>query len=120
MTLRLANARHTAALLRAMRRDTGGQRTGMSQAELARRLHVTPKTITYRERGQRNMVIDVVIETARVFGYDVALIPMRRSGVEDTGTGWPDDGSTGRSSTAAPHTLWTDVRATPAEPRAPS
>jgi DNA-binding XRE family transcriptional regulator len=61
----------------------------LSQAQLATRLHVSTKAISYRETGRYQFDLDVVLQTAREFGYDVALLPSRSPHHRPTGTGWP-------------------------------
>jgi transcriptional regulator with XRE-family HTH domain len=75
--------RHLAASFRQMRINRK-----LTQRQLAERLHVTSKAVGYRE-GRALLDVDVVLETAAVFGYDLALIPKRHPDARPTGTGWP-------------------------------
>jgi DNA-binding XRE family transcriptional regulator len=61
----------------------------MTQAELGAAVFVDRKTIRDRETHRLGLPMDALIHTARVFGYDVALVPARATGARHTGTGWP-------------------------------
>jgi transcriptional regulator with XRE-family HTH domain len=78
------NRQHLRTAFRGMRLNRR-----LSQAQLAQRLHVSTKAISYRESGRHQLDLDVVLETAREFGYDVALLPARSPRRRPTGTGWP-------------------------------
>lgn len=82
--IRLTNHRQTRSVLRQLRR-----RRGLTQQTLAGMLHVTRAAVTYRERGQRGLPIDAVIDTAHALGFTLVLLPDREPGRRDTGTGWP-------------------------------
>jgi len=60
----------------------------LTQRELAERLYVHQHTISVRESHAR-LDLDAIIDTAHVFGYEVALVPQRHPGARSTGTGWP-------------------------------
>jgi DNA-binding XRE family transcriptional regulator len=60
----------------------------LRQQDLAEKLFVHQHTISVRENHAR-LDVGAVIETAAVFGYDVALIPQRHPAARRTGTGWP-------------------------------
>lgn len=76
--------RHAGALLRHMR-----ERSGLTRPGLARRLHVSHRTIEDRETCRNGIPTDALIDTAAAFGFAVALVPQRHPGARDTGTGWP-------------------------------
>lgn len=80
----IISRRHAALLFRHLRAQHG-----LSRAEVARRLFVSRKTLMNRETGVRTIISDEAIGHARVFGYDLALIPQRHPGARPTGTGWP-------------------------------
>lgn len=80
----LLSERHAARLFRYFR-----EQAGLTRRELARRLFVTGTTISKREQGAHGYATDVLIDTAHVLGYTVALIPQRHPGARPTGTGWP-------------------------------
>jgi transcriptional regulator with XRE-family HTH domain len=80
----IRSRRHAAQIFRHLREAQGITRLG-----LARRLHVSPRTIEDRETHRNGIPTDALIDTAAHFGLDVALVPARRRGVRPTGTGWP-------------------------------
>jgi transcriptional regulator with XRE-family HTH domain len=80
----LTGPRQTREVFRHLR-----QGRGLTQANLARAVHVTPPAIGMRERGERGLPIDTLIDTARAFGFTVALLPIREPNRRPTGTGWP-------------------------------
>jgi transcriptional regulator with XRE-family HTH domain len=75
---------HLRAAFRQMRHNRK-----LTQRQLAERLRAHPRTIGYRESGQNHFDFDAIQQTARAFGYDVALVPQRHPGARPTGTGWP-------------------------------
>ena len=78
------NPRHAIDLFRRMRiyRE-------MTQAQLAAAVFIAPKTLADRETHRLGLPLDALIRTARVFGFDVALVPSRHPQARPTGTGWP-------------------------------
>lgn len=80
----LLNQAHAVTLFRTLRK-----KRRLTQQQIATRLHVTQIVVSLRERHLRGMHTDALIDTARVFGFDVALIPARRPHARPTGTGWP-------------------------------
>lgn len=80
----IRNSQHLARLLRHLRENAG-----ISRRALAARLFVTGTTIGYRERGRSGWDTDSTIDAAHILGYDLALVPSRRPGQRETGTGWP-------------------------------
>lgn len=75
--------RHLAAEFRRMRLNRK-----LTQHDLAQRLYVHQHTISVRENHAR-LDLAAIIDTAAVFGYDLALVPSRHPGARPTGTGWP-------------------------------
>jgi transcriptional regulator with XRE-family HTH domain len=70
---------------------------GYSRNDLALRVHVDRRTITGRESGQQGYTVQALADTARVFGYRLALLPETDDTVpwdypvaRATGTGWPE------------------------------
>jgi hypothetical protein len=63
---------------------------GYGVAELGRRVYASSDTIHNREVGITGIHTDALIDTAAVFGFDVALMPKRHPGARSTGTGWPE------------------------------
>lgn len=61
----------------------------MSQRELGWRIQTDQRTISARESGHGGMLTDALIDTAAIFGFNLALIPQRHPGARPTGTGWP-------------------------------
>jgi transcriptional regulator with XRE-family HTH domain len=80
----IRNSQHLARVLRHLRENAG-----ITRRDLASRLFVTARTIAYREHGTHSWDTDSTIDTANIFGFEVALVPARRPGVRPTGTGWP-------------------------------
>lgn len=80
----ILSRRHVAEIFRGMREAHGITRLG-----LARRLHVSHRTIEDRETFRNGMPTDALLDTAAVFGFTVVLAPGRRPGTRPTGTGWP-------------------------------
>lgn len=80
----ILNGRHLALLLQHLREGHG-----LSRREMARRLFVSHKTVCNRERADRTLTADDLIDTAFVLGFDVTLTPRHRRGTRPTGTGWP-------------------------------
>lgn len=62
---------------------------GLTRRDLAARLYVSAKTVANRERCELGMTTEVLIDTAHVLGFAVALVPQRHPGARPTGTGWP-------------------------------
>ncbi len=62
---------------------------GMSKRDLGDLLWVDSRTIYDRDNHRTGITTDALIATARVFGFDVALIP--RPHPHPTGTGWPGE-----------------------------
>lgn len=71
---------------------------GLTRDQLARLVHVDRRTVNGRETGAQGYTVRALTDTARVFGYrlallpehgDLALIPKRHPGARPTGTGWP-------------------------------
>jgi hypothetical protein len=89
--IRIRSARHLAEIHRALRVGRGLTTSGM-----ARLLRVTPKTIRDREQCVTGIPFPFLLDTAAVFGLDVALVPRpdpagdRPAGWRPTGTGWPE------------------------------
>lgn len=79
----ILSRRHAALVFRHLR-----ETRNLSRRDVAARLFVSAKTVANRERSELGMTTDVLLDTAHVFGYAVALIPTPRPG-RDTGTGWP-------------------------------
>jgi transcriptional regulator with XRE-family HTH domain len=79
------NARRS---LRRLREDLG-----LTQKQLAARLHVGANTISYRESGRVGLTAEALVQTAHLLGHDVVLIPHQvagtHPGARPTGTGWP-------------------------------
>ena len=71
------------ALLRELRREAG-----IRPLQIAQRLHISRSGVFKREAAH-GIPTAALIDTARVFGYDVALVPSRHPGARPTGTGWP-------------------------------
>jgi DNA-binding XRE family transcriptional regulator len=82
--IRLTGRRHLRDTFRRLRRNAR-----LTQAQLGDKLYVHHSTIRFREAGRVHFTFDAAQQTARVFGYDVALIPQRHPGARPTGTGWP-------------------------------
>lgn len=80
----ILSERYAARLLRHLR-----ETAHLTRRELARRLFVTGSTVAKRENGEHGMATDVLIDTAHVLGFDLALVPSRHPGARPTGTGWP-------------------------------
>lgn len=80
----IVNRRQAADVLRHLRRGHG-----LSQLQLAERIFADQGTVSHRERGHNDIPIYALIDTARVFGFDLALMPSRHRGARLTGTGWP-------------------------------
>jgi transcriptional regulator with XRE-family HTH domain len=80
----ILSRRHAALVFRHLR--IGQQ---LSRRDVAARLFVSAKTVANRERSVIGMTTDVLIDTAHVLGFAVALVPQRRPGARPTGTGWP-------------------------------
>lgn len=80
----IRNSRHLARVIRHLR-----ETTHMSRRGLAGRLFISPKSLGDRETFRRGWDTDSTIDVARVFGFDVALVPARHPGARSTGTGWP-------------------------------
>lgn len=80
----ILNRRHVALLFRHLR-----EARHLTRQEVAARLFVSTKTVANRERFDKGVNTEVLLDTARVLGYDIALIPARRPGARPTGTGWP-------------------------------
>ena len=76
--------RHAGRVLRYLRRCRS-----LTQRQLAALLFIRHTTIGNRELGDRDISAHAPIDTARVLGYRVALIPARHAGARPTGTGWP-------------------------------
>jgi len=71
------------ALLRRLRHQAG-----LSLDQLAAITHVSKSGLTKREQ-RGGITVGALVDHARHLGYDVALVPQRRPGVRETGTGWP-------------------------------
>lgn len=80
----IISRRHAAAVFRHLRENRH-----LSRLDLADRLFVTQKTVGNRERCELGMSTEVLLDTAHVLGYTVALVPQRHAGARPTGTGWP-------------------------------
>lgn len=80
----ILSRRHAAQLFRHLR-----ETRHLTRRAVADRLFVSAKTVANRERGELGMTTDVLLDTAHVFGYAVALVPQRHPGARPTGTGWP-------------------------------
>jgi DNA-binding XRE family transcriptional regulator len=80
----IVNGRHVVRLLRHLR-----DQSGLTRRDMAARLFVTAKTVANRELGARDVTTDVLVDTAHVLGWAVALVPQRHPGARNTGTGWP-------------------------------
>lgn len=80
----ILNGRHVVRLLRHLR-----DQSGLTRRQMADRLFVSHKTVCNRELGARDVSTDVLVDTAHVLGWRLALIPQRHPGARDTGTGWP-------------------------------
>jgi transcriptional regulator with XRE-family HTH domain len=68
---------------------------GVTASQLARNVHVSRRTIRGRETGEQGYTAASLLETARAFGYMVALLPApagaeRPAARIPTGTGWPE------------------------------
>lgn len=68
--LKVRSEAHAMRLLGKLR-----QLAGLTQAELAKQLHVGRSTVVRREHARIGVYADALIETADRLGYDVALIP---------------------------------------------
>jgi transcriptional regulator with XRE-family HTH domain len=53
------------------------QLAGLTQADLAKKLRVSPSTVKRREQTRLGVYAAALIETADALGYDIALIPRR-------------------------------------------
>jgi transcriptional regulator with XRE-family HTH domain len=80
----ILSRRHAAQLFHHLR-----QQRRLSRRDVADRLFVSCKTVANRERCELGMSTDVLIDTAHVLGFAVALVPQRHRGARPTGTGWP-------------------------------
>lgn len=80
----IVSRRHVATLFRRMRLYRE-----MTQIELGRIVHADRKTIRDREVHRLGLSTETLLDTAAVFGFDVALVPQRHPGARPTGTGWP-------------------------------
>lgn len=80
----ILSRRHAAQLFQHLR--TG---LDLTRRQLAERLYVSAKTVANRERCELGMTTEVLLDTAHVLGFAVALVPQRHPGARDTGTGWP-------------------------------
>lgn len=80
----ILSSRHAGEVFRQLRRARA-----LTRPALARLLRVSPRTIEDRETFRNGIPTDGLIDTAAVFGFDVALIPARHPGARPTGTGWP-------------------------------
>ena len=47
------------------------QGCGLSQAELARRLHISPSTVGMYEQGRREPSVDTLVALSRIFGVSL-------------------------------------------------
>ena len=54
---------------------------GLSQAELARRLHISPSTVGMYEQGRREPSVDTLVALSRIFGVSLDYL---LSGQPDT------------------------------------
>jgi transcriptional regulator with XRE-family HTH domain len=66
----IRNGQHIARVLRHLR-----EQAGLSRKQLGQLIYISDRTIANREYGQRGLNTDALIDTARAFGYDLALIP---------------------------------------------
>lgn len=81
----IVNRRHAARVFRYLR-----EARHLTRRDVADRLFVSAKTVANRERCELGMTAEVLLDTAHVFGYTVALVPQRHPGARPTGTGWPE------------------------------
>lgn len=79
----LTSDRQIGPTLARLRRDAG-----LTVRQLATRLHVSPSGVAKREKSQASYHA-LLIDTAHVLGFAVALVPQRHPGARPTGTGWP-------------------------------
>ncbi len=82
--IRITSGLHVGGLIRRLRHDAG-----LTLDQLARRVHVTRNAASKRELRSPSLAVAVLVDTAHVLGYDLALIPKRHPGARPTGTGWP-------------------------------
>lgn len=80
----ILSERHAGLVLRHLR-----ERIGLTRRELGKRLFVSGPTVANRERGDRGIATDALLDQAHALGFLVALVPNRRPGCRETGTGWP-------------------------------
>lgn len=80
----LLSGRHAADVFAHLRRAHD-----LSIADLARRIHAHRRTVSGREAHTQGIPTDALIDTAAVFGFDLALVHARHPGARPTGTGWP-------------------------------
>lgn len=80
----IRSERHAAELFQHLRHGRGWR-----PEDLAARIYVSPRTIRGRERGDQGYTGTTLIDTARAFGFTVALLPAGEPGRRPTGTGWP-------------------------------
>lgn len=80
----ILSGRHAADVFRHLRKAAG-----LTRPQLAARLHISPRTIESRDAHQSGYATDALVDTAAVFGFGVALLPLRHPGARPTGTGWP-------------------------------
>jgi len=80
----IRNGQHTARVLRHLR-----EQAGLTRKQLSERIFISDRTIANREYGERRLDTDALIDTARAFGFTVALLPAGEPERLETGTGWP-------------------------------
>lgn len=80
----ILSSRHAGQIFRQLRRARN-----LTRPALARLLRISPRTIEDRETFRNGIPVDGLVDTAAVFGFGVALVPLPHPGVRPTGTGWP-------------------------------